>query len=111
MKKTITHIAPLQLGKILGILYGFMSLLIIPFILLGAIGGALAESGGNVANTAVAGGIILAIAVFLPVIYAIMGFLTGVIGAWLYNIVTKWVGGMEIEFADDPPQTAQTLEP
>jgi hypothetical protein len=34
----------------------------------------------------------------MPVMYAIMGFIMGVIGAWLYNLIAKWVGGVEVEF-------------
>jgi hypothetical protein len=33
----------------------------------------------------------------MPIIYAIMGFIMGVIGAWLYNLIAKWVGGVQIE--------------
>ena len=36
--------------------------------------------------------------VIMPIIYAIMGFIGGAIGAFLYNIVAGWVGGIEIEF-------------
>jgi hypothetical protein len=36
-------------------------------------------------------------AVFAPILYAAMGFLTGVIGAFVYNLVAGWVGGIEVE--------------
>jgi hypothetical protein len=35
--------------------------------------------------------------IIMPIIYAIMGFIMGVIGAWLYNLIAKWVGGVQIE--------------
>ena len=35
--------------------------------------------------------------IFLPIFYGIMGFVGGLLSAWLYNIVAKWVGGIEIE--------------
>ena len=35
----------------------------------------------------------------MPVFYGILGFILGAIGAWLYNIVAKKVGGIEIELS------------
>jgi len=34
---------------------------------------------------------------FLPILYAVMGFIMGVIGAFIYNVVARWVGGIEVE--------------
>jgi hypothetical protein len=36
-------------------------------------------------------------ALFMPVLYAVMGFVFGVIGAFIYNVIAKWVGGIEVE--------------
>jgi hypothetical protein len=36
--------------------------------------------------------------IFMPIIYGIMGFIMGLITAWLYNLVAGWVGGIEMEF-------------
>jgi hypothetical protein len=36
-------------------------------------------------------------ALFAPILYAVMGFIIGVIGAFIYNLVAKWVGGIEVE--------------
>jgi hypothetical protein len=35
--------------------------------------------------------------IFLPIMYGVMGFLAGVIGAAIYNLVAGMVGGLEIE--------------
>jgi len=35
--------------------------------------------------------------VIVPVFYAVFGFIFGAIGAFLYNIVANWVGGIKIE--------------
>jgi hypothetical protein len=32
-----------------------------------------------------------------PVLYAILGFVAGAIGALLYNMVSRWVGGVELD--------------
>jgi hypothetical protein len=34
---------------------------------------------------------------FAAQLYAIMGFLIGAIGAFVYNLVAKWIGGIEVE--------------
>lgn len=38
--------------------------------------------------------------VFLPIFYAIIGFLGGLIGAGLYNALAGIVGGVEAELAE-----------
>lgn len=93
MTRRIKRITPLQLGKILAVLYGVGGLLAAPvFLLIGLAGSA---SGQNTAVPAVLGGVVGA--VLAPVIYAIMGFLIGVVGAFVYNLVAGWLGGIEVE--------------
>jgi hypothetical protein len=41
---------------------------------------------------------------FIPVMYGVMGFITGIIGAALYNVVAKMTGGLEFQIADAPMQ-------
>lgn len=93
MTQRIQRIAPLQLAKILGILYGLLGLLFMPVFLLMALAGVASpdEDGFGIA----AGG--LGLAIFFPIMYAVMGFISGLLGAFLYNLVAKWVGGIEIE--------------
>jgi len=33
-----------------------------------------------------------------PIIYAILGFISGAIFAALYNLIAKWTGGIKMEF-------------
>jgi hypothetical protein len=33
----------------------------------------------------------------MPLLYGIIGFFSGLIGAWVYNIVAKRIGGLELE--------------
>ncbi len=33
----------------------------------------------------------------MPVIYAVMGFVFGIIGSALYNLVAGWIGGIEVD--------------
>jgi hypothetical protein len=39
----------------------------------------------------------LGMGMFMPIIYGVVGFLFGVIGAALYNLVARWIGGFEVE--------------
>ena len=35
--------------------------------------------------------------IFMPIMYGVMGFISGAIGAFIYNLVASFVGGVEIE--------------
>ncbi|MBU7032969.1 MAG: hypothetical protein HXS53_10590 [Theionarchaea archaeon] len=39
----------------------------------------------------------LAAIIILPILYAVIGFIAGIIIAFLYNVVARWIGGIEIE--------------
>jgi len=97
MKKQLTYITPLRAGVVLGVLYGIVSLLVVPFVLLAA---ALGSKTGVPAL-----GIFLGagLAILLPVLYAAAGFIGGIIGAALYNVIAKWTGGFEFEVRDLAP--------
>jgi hypothetical protein len=96
MKKQLTHIAPLRAGIVLGVLYGILSLIAVPFFLIVAI---IGSKSGSPAP-AVFG---IGFAIMLPVIYATVGFIGGIIAAAIYNLVAKWTGGLEFEVRDVPP--------
>jgi hypothetical protein len=92
-RRIIRRIAPLQLGKIMGLVYGIFGLIFIPFILLASTLNALvpAQARGGILAMGVG------MAVAAPVFYAILGFVFGVIGAFIYNLIAGWVGGIEVE--------------
>jgi hypothetical protein len=92
-KHVLKHIAPLQLGKVFGLLYGVLGLLFVPFFLIMATVTPQLPPGQR-GVFAIMG---LGFAVAAPLIYGVMGFLFGVIGGALYNLVAKWVGGIEVE--------------
>ncbi|MEO6847586.1 MAG: hypothetical protein ABI254_10010, partial [Chthoniobacterales bacterium] len=75
-------------------------LIISAIILLVAIIGGIITIFGSAHSSqsplAVFGGAI-AMAICLPIIYGAMGFICGVIGAWVYNLVAKFVGGIQVE--------------
>ncbi len=38
--------------------------------------------------------------IIAPILYAIVGFVSGLVIAFLYNLVRKWVGGIKIDIED-----------
>ncbi len=99
MTRRLKRIAPLQAGKIFAILYGLMGLIFLPFFALAAILGAFAEQAqpGHAAPAAIAGGLLLGMGIAMPIFYAVMGFVIGIISSALYNLIARWVGGLEFE--------------
>ena len=69
-------------GLIAGILYAF--------------GGAIYEllTGTLNSGTAIA---FLAL-IGMPIMFSIVGFMAGALGALLYNLVAGWIGGLEMDF-------------
>jgi hypothetical protein len=99
MKRRIKRIAPLQAGKMFGVLYGAMGLIFLPFFALAGLLGAFAQHGqtnGN-APAAAIGGALLGVGLFMPVIYGVMGFVLGIVSSVVYNLIARWIGGIEVE--------------
>jgi len=97
MKQRIKRIAPVQLGKMLAVIYALLSLIFVPFILMfGAIASTMHKTPGAPPFPAMLG-LGMGFMIFMPVIYAIMGFIGGALGALIYNLVAKWLGGIEVE--------------
>jgi hypothetical protein len=89
MKKRLTRLAPLRTGIVFCLLYGIGGLIVVPFFLFAILAGK-EGAGGE-----------FAFGLLLPIIYAVAGFITGSIGAALYNLIAKWTGGLQFEVSDD----------
>jgi len=77
-------------GLIIGLFYG---------LFLGALGAMMPASRGG---AAVGGFGILAVFI-VPVIYAVIGFIAGALGAVIYNFAAGFMGGIEIELENATP--------
>lgn len=73
----------------LGALYGFIAIIISPFMLLGS----MLSEGGRIGG--------LVVAVMLVVFYPIAGFIGGIITAAVYNFTAGMFGGIEITLDSD----------
>jgi hypothetical protein len=41
-----------------------------------------------------------------PVFYGVLGFIFGTLGAFLYNLIAKWMGGIEVQLQPSGIQSA-----
>ncbi|WP_041741054.1 DUF3566 domain-containing protein [Collimonas fungivorans] len=88
MKKQILSISPVQTAKVVALLYFAISFPI--FVLMSLF---FLIVPGTKAPMMVP-------MLVLPFIYLVVGFVFTVIGAWVYNLIAKWVGGIEFTTAD-----------
>lgn len=111
MQVKLKRIDPIQAGKMLAALYGILSLLFIPFMIFFMTVGSFAarQQGGPTPALPLMFGMGVGFMVMLPVVYAVMGFVAGVISSLLYNLLTKWIGGFEFEFESKAPPVPPAL--
>jgi len=89
----LKKIGVLSLAKIYTILMAIIGLVIgIVYAIIGLVISATTTEPGIGAGIGLVGIIIT------PVVYAIIGFISGAVGAWLYNLIARWIGGVELEF-------------
>ncbi len=84
----IMKIGVLSLGKIFGILYGLMG------VVMGVFFALISLIFGGIATPMMFG---IGAVIFLPILYGVLGFIVGVLFAIFYNLTAKWVGGLDIE--------------
>ena len=98
--RTIKSVNVLSCAKVSGALHACMGLLFIPFVLIGGLASLLSGQG----KAALGGIVFLAIGILAPVFYGVMGFLVGALFSWLYNVMAKRLGGIQIELEETPRQ-------
>ena len=90
----IKRFGVLQTAKFAAVMYFVISVIfMIPFGLIVFIGGSSAPGREGTMRAPFSSIFML----FMPIIYAIMGFIFVTIACLLYNIIAKYVGGIEIE--------------
>ncbi len=92
--KRVKRFGVYQTSKVGAITMFCISLIIIlPFALLGRLIGGM--SGNHFPGFPFGGGFFL---IVLPFIYGILGFIMTAISCLIYNMISKWTGGIELEF-------------
>jgi hypothetical protein len=97
----LRSVGVLSCGKIMGILYAVMGLLLGGFFALIALAGAAApqgQGGGGPDPAAMMAGMGIMAVIVMPIMYGIIGFIGGIIMAAIYNLVAGVVGGLEFDF-------------
>ncbi len=88
MKTQIVHISKLQTAKVMALLYLVIS---IPMVLLTVLPALLMSR-----PQPLGWGLML----MMPVMYTIFGFIFTFVGAWIYNGVAGWIGGIEFTISN-----------
>ncbi len=97
----IRRFGVLSVGKQLGLTYALIGLLagaiVALFSLFGAgLGAALSEDSSGAIPGALLG---VGAIIFVPILYGIIGFIGGLIGAGIYNLVAGATGGIQVELS------------
>ncbi len=94
---TVKRIGVLSSGKVYAVISGAFGLLFGAFFSLASlIGFGLSTATGQEGAVGIllgAGAVVV-----LPIFYGLIGFVGGVIQAWVYNLAAGVIGGVEVEF-------------
>ena len=100
---TLKRIDPLSLAKIVALLMVIVGLFLGIFyaIILGPyIVNLDPNAAAELEAAGIAGGMFTPWAIIImPIVYGVMGFLAGLIGAWLYNMFARGIGGVKLDLS------------
>ena len=97
MKKAVLKFSPHKTAITLSLVMALSSLLfIIPMVISFSLMPSI-DANGNSMNMAFPIGMIIA----MPFFYLIIGYLFTALGAWIYNQVAKFTGGIQFELVDE----------
>ncbi len=89
MKKQIRHVSVIQTAKVFAFLYLLLGVFFVAIM-------AVFASFSHGPRPPIFMGFMLA----MPIFYMIFGFIFTVIGAWIYNLIAGWTGGIEFTLTD-----------
>ena len=112
----IKSVGVMSVAKVMGLIYGALGLLIVPVFLVIGLASSMAvrqAQAATGANFPAALGPVFAIlmAIAAPIMYGLMGFVMGAIGALIYNLIAGWIGGIEMELEIAPIQPVLPIQP
>jgi hypothetical protein len=100
----LQRIGVLSCAKVLGAVYTGVGLIVGFFVSLFAVLQSMFLAGSDFGSGAAAFGALFGVGaiVILPIVYGVMGFLGGALVAFIYNLVSGFVGGMELVLREKP---------
>lgn len=94
----LKRVGVLSCGKISGVIYALIGLIFGGFFALFSLFGAGFAALQTNQSDALLGALFgVGAVIFMPVFYGFMGFVMGLIGGALYNLVAGLIGGLEME--------------
>ena len=91
----LRSVGVLSVAKMMGAIYGLMGLIFIPIFLIVAAAGMMGAGDNKMAGAAAGVGMVV-MALIMPIMYGVIGFIAGAIGAFLYNFLAGRLGGIEM---------------
>lgn len=88
----VKRVGMLSLAKIMAVIYAGIGVLVGIFIALASTMGGIHHQGSGLGMGLGFGAIIL-----FPILYGVLGFIGGIISAWLYNLAAGFIGGVELD--------------
>jgi len=95
MKKHITRVSPISLGKTIAVIQGGITFVFAALAFITAVWMTLAFAQVQARAIFVA----FFVMVIIPLIQAILGFILGAIAGWIYNLSVHLTGGIHITLA------------
>ena len=95
----LRRVGVLSCGKVAGVLYGLLGLVFgVLLALVSLFGVGVAATQTAQSGTLLSFGALFGVGavIFVPLLYGALGFVGGIITAALYNLVARWVGGVEL---------------
>ncbi|MEJ2549950.1 MAG: hypothetical protein P8Z42_07875 [Anaerolineales bacterium] len=93
----LKRIGPLSAGKILGVMGFIVGLLMGVFTIVVSMATS-AYFGDSFRNSSIMSAVFgIGSILVMPFIYGIIGFLQGLVGAWLYNLIAQFLGGVHLD--------------
>jgi hypothetical protein len=94
----VKSVGVMSVAKIMGLIYGCLGLVFMPlFLIVGLVGSMAGQQ-----KSPFAGVLGIFLAILLPFVYGVLGFIMGAIGGLLYNLFARLVGGFELELEVRP---------
>ena len=111
----LTRIGPVSLAKFQGIVFALIGFIVglimgLASLVLGSLLGSLGTSGSHSA-IGIFGGLGLAAILVIPLLYGAIGFIAGLISAWIFNMIAKWIGGIELNINEKDTQPISNPPP